>query len=41
MGAALGTAATLAVAAPAGAASNYILNASNLGLGVIHVQDGN
>ncbi|MGW5560553.1 hypothetical protein ACWER9_25435 [Micromonospora sp. NPDC003944] len=41
VGAALSTAATLAVATPASAASNYILNASNLGLGVIHVQDGN
>ncbi|MCO1593718.1 hypothetical protein M8C17_00870 [Micromonospora sp. RHAY321] len=41
-GAALGmAAATLAVAAPASAASNYILNASNIGVGVIHVRDGN
>ncbi|MFG1920266.1 hypothetical protein [Micromonospora sp. NPDC048898] len=41
VGAALGMAATLAVSAPAAAASNYIHNVSNLGLGVIHVQDGN
>ncbi|MEH0932136.1 hypothetical protein [Micromonospora sp. CPCC 205558] len=41
VGAALSTAATLGVATPASAASNYIHNATNLGLGVIHVQDGN
>ncbi|MFI6235492.1 hypothetical protein ACIBD9_18195 [Micromonospora sp. NPDC050784] len=42
VGAALGmTAATLAVAAPASAASNYILNSSKIGVGVIHVRDGN
>ncbi|MCG5435373.1 hypothetical protein [Micromonospora foliorum] len=35
------TAATLAVAAPASAASNDILNGSKIGVGVIHVRDGN
>ncbi|WP_433309392.1 hypothetical protein ACQP0U_20510 [Micromonospora sp. CA-269861] len=41
VGAVLGmTAATLTVASPASAASNYIYNSSNLGLGVIHNRDG-